>query len=467
MLKHNTFIFLYILLLNSVGHKNIEGDLDHLNIDAAMGLTDECWVMEMTDNGACNGNGFCSRSYDDFDINCSCFQGFSGNSCQFYVEELACSELDCGFSGIQGECVIGANSDALCICYPGWYGENCALNTTKDSVDYCEGILCNNHGDCVADQSAEAEYSCECHTGFSGMDCSLELSECGHEFLLDMYVRLAMLSGDLMSTLECGYAKPVIYSAGMPSYSDPMTYPYCVCASIMETFGMADYTHMQSVCVMDKYRDLPFIEEAQSYCPNCDEFQDAVMEEVITSKSAACYHFVYRRSEMPLYWRSRWKCGCVMDVGNQASTETIVNCPFTQHTASSDYISYDNCGGGKVCDWQAMYSYFEIEFAQIYLEGSVICKKWMEEWIFTVPGEQRFEYMATSFCPCLGALKGTGYDLDSILDCIPVTFHQLTMRDKYEQICYDPYITNVACLNSIAYASIELAVSNYTAAAMC
>jgi len=156
-----------------------------------------------------------------------------------------------------------------------------------------------------------------------------------------------------------------------------------------------------------------------------------------------------------------------MDVGTESTIETIVNCPFTQHTATSDFISYDNCGGGKVCDWEAMYTWFELDYAQINLDGSIICKDWMEQWIFTEPGEQRFEYMADSFCPCLGTLKGTGYDHDSILDCIPVTFHQLTMLDLYEQICYDTYVANVDCLNYMAYGTIELAVQNYTAAALC
>jgi len=156
-----------------------------------------------------------------------------------------------------------------------------------------------------------------------------------------------------------------------------------------------------------------------------------------------------------------------LDVGTQSTVETIINCPFTQHNSVDDYISYQNCNAKKVCDWASMYKYFEVEYSKKSLEGSVACKNWMEEWIFTVPGEQRFEDMENTFCPCLEYLKGTGSEDVSILDCIPITFHQLTMVELYDQICYDPIVANKDCLNYISYGSIRLAAVNYTAASMC
>merc|ERR1719419_1757376 len=91
----------------------------------------------------------------------------------------------------------------------------------------------------------------------------------------------------------------------------------------------------------------------------------------------------------------------------------------------------------------------------------------MEEWIFTVPGEQRFEDMSDSFCPCLSYLRGTGNEDDSILDCVPITFHQLSMVESYDQICFDAKVANTECLNFVSYASIRLANTNYTAASIC
>jgi len=431
---------------------------------AKSGFTDECFTSTAVKD-VCSDQGFCSTNKLGTVASCSCFQGYAGDSCEFNVKDLLCSQTDCGFSGIQGECVTSQlTNEASCYCYAGWDGEDCSINV-EDTVDYCADITCNDRGECVEDLTADTNFACECVSGWGGVNCGLELPECGHEFLMDIFTRLAMISGDLESSAECGYSKPVIFSASKPAESDPFTYPYCICSAMLDTWSDEDYTVLTSTCNMDNHRKLDFKAEALAYCPGCGEIQDAVMEDVITTKSAACYHFVYQRAAMPLYWRSTWKCGCVMDVGNQATIETIVNCPFTQHTSSSDYISYENCGSDQICDWQSMYLYFENDYSKISLEGSVACKDWMEAWVFTVPGEQRFEAMDDSFCPCMDYLKGTGDD--AILDCIPVTFHQLGMRELYEQICYDSLISNVECLNYFGYGSIELGVVNYTAASMC
>jgi len=75
--------------------------------------------------------------------------------------------------------------------------------------------------------------------------------------------------------------------------------------------------------------------------------------------------------------------------------------------------------------------------------------------------------MGSTFCPCLDRLKGIGDELESILNCIPVTFHQLTMLELYNQICYDPLVRNAHCLERIGYVAVQLAVTNYTAASSC
>jgi len=426
--------------------------------EAISGLEDLC------SNDFCNGNGYCSTNEAGTEAKCSCFSGFDGESCEFSFKSLVCFEMDCGFSSIQGECVVGPTGEATCYCYSGWDGDDCSVST---EIDYCDGISCNNQGTCIEDLSSENMWSCVCDSGWAGSDCGEKLQECGHEFLLDIFTRLAVSSDDLSGALECSYTKPIVFSAGSPSSYDSESYPFCVCSTLLEEYGLDDYTHLLTTCNMNHYREIEFIKEAESYCPACDSTGDAIMEEVITTKSAACYHFVYNRAEMGLYWRSRWKCDCVMDVGNALTTATIVTCPFTQHTSTDDYISYENCGSGKICDWEAMYSWFETEYSQINLEGSVACKDWMEAWIFTIPGEQRFEWMTDTFCPCLSYLKGTAHDLDNVMDCIPVTFHQLSMKTIYEQLCYDPLVSNFECLNYINYGTIMLGSENYTAAALC
>jgi len=425
------------------------------------GLNDLC------NEDYCNSNGFCSTNWDTNDEYCYCFDGYYGVSCEFSVKDLVCLQMDCGFSGIQGECIIGPTNYASCYCYPGWEGTDCSISIIETSTDYCAGIACNGQGVCLEDLTSENNWSCVCNPGWSGQNCGTQMHECGHDFLLDIFTRLTFLSNDLGASSECAWAKPVIFSGTVRADSDPFTFPFCVCASMLKNFGYKDYDHLLNTCNMDAYRKVDFVKETESYCPLCNESQDAIMEDLITTKSAACWHFVYQRATMGLYWRSRWKCSCVLDIGNYETSETILTCPFTQHTSSSDMISHDNCGFGRICDWESMYVWFEKVYSKVNLDGAVTCKAWMEDWIFTVPGEQRFEFMEDTFCPCLDYLKGTGEDFENILDCIPVTFHQLSMLDLYNQICYDPLVTNHACLNFIGYGAIRLGSVNYTAASLC
>jgi len=464
-----TLVYLPAHYLSKSG-VNDKFPLDYLRYHNETGFTDECWVENFLEQDKCKNQGFCDTlSEDGSGTQCNCFYGYTGDSCELFLKAASCDQHDCGFAGIQGECVMGKDDLAICYCYSGWTGDDCSEQVAFSERDSCAGVMCNDRGTCAEDNSKTqgARWSCVCDSGWGGEDCGVMLESCGAHFLLDIFSRLATVSGDTLSASECAYSKPTVFSDAWPSLSDPDSFSFCICSTLWLKFLNDDYEVTVQTCNMDDYRKLPFFEEASSYCPVCDEKEDDIMETVLTSKSDTCYHFVYRRLQMPLYWRSIWKCGCVQDIGTTSTTETIVNCPFTQHTATSDYISYENCVAGKVCKWSEMYRYFEEDFSFIDLESSVSCKKWMESWVFTIPGEQRFEEMDDSFCPCLDALKAFGSGLDSILDCIPVTFHQLTMLDLYDQICYDPLVPNHECLNYIGYVAIQLGQENYTAGSSC
>lgn len=115
-----------------------------------------------------------------------------------------------------------------------------------------------------------------------------------------------------------------------------------------------------------------------------------------------------------------------------------------------------------------MYRYFEEEYSQIDLTGSVTCKSWMESWIFTTPDDKvLLEDMYESFCPCLESLRGHCDGCDHALNCIPITFHEMTMLEAFDQVCFDQLILNRDCLNYIGYIAIEVGTQNFTAASMC
>jgi len=426
------------------------------------GFTDECW-FGIDEEDLCN-RGFCLTNSEG-EASCDCNYGWSGEYCTENVLFELCGDMMC-FN--KGECTVGLNgiTGASCFCQTGYSGDNCEIE--DESVDLCEGIDCSGNGQCVEAADSDPQWECECDVMFGGDNCGVALDSCSGVFLVDIFTRLAETSGNLNATMECGFSTPSIYEDVHPATYDTETFSYCVCAEVWAEYGVDDYENQLNSCVIDSYRPLSFFDEAEAYCPACDDDQDAIMESLITSKSATCYHFVYERETMPLYWRTVWKCYCMFSIGTPSTIETIVNCPFTEHSASSDYISYVNCKNEKLCEWKTMYKYFEEEYSQIDLEGAVTCKDWMEAWIFTTPDDhQLLEDMTDSFCPCMETLRGHCDGCDWVLNCDPITFHQLTMLEAFDKLCNDVHLENRDCINQIGYIAIELGTLNFTAATMC
>lgn len=430
----------------------------------ATGFTDECYYGTEAEN-VCHSQGFCSTNSVGQDASCDCTYGWGGEFCTEDTILDLCGEMFCYN---RGQCVVGVNgtSGASCFCETGFSGDNCEIE--DEIADVCDGVMCSGNGQCVATEGQTTEWACECHVGFSGLNCGETLDYCAAVFMMDIFVRLAFTSGNLNATQECGYATPTIFEDTHPAVYDDETFSYCVCADVWSEYGYDDYENQLANCVMDMYRPLTFMEETEAYCPFCDDTQDAVMESLITSKSDTCYHFIYERETMALYWRTMWKCFCMYSIGTPSTIETIVTCPFTKHSSKNDYISWENCKYDRMCQWKDMYKYFEEEYSQIDLTGSQLCKEWMEEWIFVTPDDHvLLEDMTTWMCPCLEALRGHCDGCDHALNCVPVTFHQLTMLEAFDMLCNDDKLDKRDCLNYIGYMAIELGTNNFTASTMC
>ncbi|KAI0096429.1 hypothetical protein GGR51DRAFT_29710 [Nemania sp. FL0031] len=72
----------------------------------------------------CSSNGFCERSTSSYgNLTCSCFAGFTGNTC----ESFNCRN-DCSGHGV----CVGANQ---CDCEDGWGGLYCAFKTVKPAAE--------------------------------------------------------------------------------------------------------------------------------------------------------------------------------------------------------------------------------------------------------------------------------------------------------------------------------------------
>lgn len=427
------------------------------------GFTDECW-FGIDDENICRNRGFCSTNSVG-EASCNCNYGWGGEYCTENTLFDLCVDLMC-FN--KGQCAVGLNGEAgaSCVCQTGYAGDKCQFK--DETVNICEGVTCGGNGYCVEAEGESQQWECVCDVPFGGETCGERLDSCSAVFLVDIFTRLAVTSENLNATMECGYSTPTIFEDVHPAQYDSETFSYCICADVWKEYAYDDYENQLDNCVMDSYRPLSFMDEVEAYCPYCDDNQDAIMSSLITSKSATCYHFSYERETMPLYWRTVWKCYCMFSIGVPSTIETIVNCPFTQHSSNSDYISWVNCKNEGLCEWKSMYKYFEEEYALIDLEGSVTCKNWMESWIFTTPDDhQLLEDMTDSFCPCMETLRGHCDGCDWVLNCEPITFHQLTMLEAFDKLCNDDKLQNRDCINYIGYIAIELGTLNFTAATMC
>merc|ERR550534_871653 len=129
-------------------HRTKADQINILSLHVVNEVIDESLVL--SGESTCSGNGFYSAS--EGSPRCNCFNGFAGTLCELNVKATNCSQMDCGVSGVQGECIVGSDGIAVCFCYPGWSGERCVVQVEDvETVDYCEGISCNNQGICTVD----------------------------------------------------------------------------------------------------------------------------------------------------------------------------------------------------------------------------------------------------------------------------------------------------------------------------
>ncbi|KAJ3599858.1 hypothetical protein NHX12_033812 [Muraenolepis orangiensis] len=106
---------------------------------------DECALQPCLNGGECVDRvaGF----------TCVCPASFTGDRC----ETESCEGEDCGKRQICGDAGRGVFN---CTCSPGFYG------------DTCEECLCQNGGECV-----DANGTCECSSGFTGLYCQFEVTQ--------------------------------------------------------------------------------------------------------------------------------------------------------------------------------------------------------------------------------------------------------------------------------------------------
>ena len=106
----------------------------------------------------CYTNGTCQQ-----DGSCSCFPAYKGNICNAIIETCSknCTNVE------QGEC---DNKTEKCVCHKGFTGVDCSLmlseNDKGEVIIVCKDN-CNNNGVCDVGK-------CICSPGFSGETCNID-----------------------------------------------------------------------------------------------------------------------------------------------------------------------------------------------------------------------------------------------------------------------------------------------------
>ena len=128
----------------------------------------------MENNGGCDLNAICTNVIGSF--NCKCKPGYIGNG----IECIGCNENEYSFN--ETICVscpdnsissFGSSSILDCKCLPGYEGIQCDIQKED-----CRKNGCQNNGKCVIITFNDPAY-CDCtNTGYGGINCQTQNSNC-------------------------------------------------------------------------------------------------------------------------------------------------------------------------------------------------------------------------------------------------------------------------------------------------
>lgn len=113
----------------------------------------------------CSNNGVCVPFANNTDYFCSCFEGYTGKSCDTFINN--CDSQPCVNNGT----CISFLSSFYCKCSSGFTGHTCETRLSPCLSQPCV------HGKCQTD-SLES-YTCKCDSGWSNSKtCNDDINEC-------------------------------------------------------------------------------------------------------------------------------------------------------------------------------------------------------------------------------------------------------------------------------------------------
>ncbi|KAM4028087.1 cubilin isoform 1-T1 [Anomaloglossus baeobatrachus] len=121
-------------------------------------------------NGGCHPLASCAPRNEGTLPICVCPPGYTGNGHGEYgcllISDICLKDNPC----VNGVCKPGISS-YICECHSGWSGDNCTEN-----INECASNPCRNGGICT---DGTGGYTCNCTSGWTGFHCETQTQACG------------------------------------------------------------------------------------------------------------------------------------------------------------------------------------------------------------------------------------------------------------------------------------------------
>eukprot|EP00117_Sycon_ciliatum_P049228 scpid98474/ scgid4495/ len=123
-----------------------------------------------SDPAPCNSRGTCTEVSGLYNsIECTCYLGYTGDTCEFTTDSTTCTSSTCSDHGY---CSYEFGM-ATCSCYSGYTGDLCESLT--DTSTSCTSSYCNFNGACSSEFGPR---TCSCYTGYTGDFCATYSRPC-------------------------------------------------------------------------------------------------------------------------------------------------------------------------------------------------------------------------------------------------------------------------------------------------